>query len=233
MFPHPCPSRHARDHVHVDTQRPWALVRPLSSSRAGSTSAQAGAGNCICVCVCVCVLSVSASVSVSACAPAPASRLPCLPTYTCGACSLHLQLQCPRAAHAQVGFFLSTGPPCPPRRCISVPSLPVGYSTDRLHNYMCLGWGFLLCNAVCVYITRSSCALSCLSMCLCLCSCLCLCLQPVRHPHTSPSPSPSSLIWHSCSSSYSSRSHQSHMSMQQPSCPIPSPFIYRCPACLD
>jgi hypothetical protein len=43
---------------------------------------------------------------------------------------------------------------------------------------------------------------------------------PVRYPRNL-STSPSSLIWHSCSSSYGSRSHQSHMSMQPALLPHP------------
>lgn len=115
--------------VHVDAQRSWTPPPhiALSSSRAQHAvrprlelgTASASAPVC-CVCVCVRVLCLR-------------MRLRLHLDYTCGACSLHsatataAPLSCPGGV---LSVCLSAGPPCPPRRCISVPSLRVGYSTD-------------------------------------------------------------------------------------------------------
>lgn len=112
------------------------LRHTLSSSRAkGSIAVQARAGKvhlCLCLCLCLC----------------PRMRLRLrlhldyLPTctYTCGACSLrlhlHLQLRCHAMPLSCPGGVLGPRVPVPPRPCISVPRLVVGYSTDRLHNYL-------------------------------------------------------------------------------------------------
>lgn len=125
MFLNPCLARHARIHDHVDAQRsrrhppsipsarPGLNIRPGSSWKLHLASASAA--------------SVSPSVSVSGCvpryAPAPASRLHLRRLQSASASATAVPLSCP-------GGVLSTGPPYPPRRCISVPSLVVGYSTD-------------------------------------------------------------------------------------------------------
>lgn len=192
MFPHPClPSRHARVQCPC---RCSTVMGPPSSYRSqlvkGSTcrprlelgTASAPAPVC-CVCVCVCVLCLR-------------MRLRLHLDYTCGACSLHsatataAPLSCPGGVLSVLSVCLSAGPPCPPRRCISVPSLRVGYSTDDCMT-TCTWVGVLSCDAVCVYHSLLLCPLLLLlplqplpRACACACS-----LYRTLTPRVCPPPS--------------------------------------------
>lgn len=134
MFPNPCqPAAHAPTPEFMSMSMLNGRGPPSARHGLELETASVSASVCLlrrlCLCLCLC-LCLRLCVSAYAYAPAPASRLPtpavrvCICICICNCAALELPLSCPGWGS------LCPRVPVPPRRCISVPGLVVGYSTD-------------------------------------------------------------------------------------------------------